>query len=70
MEKPPNLVIHEVEALERYLDNYFRKTGVTFQQWVNRFGEEPYLSRNQTILRLLAPLQPRESLNSRVLEAF
>lgn len=60
MEKPLSMVIHDVGSLERHLDEYFRQNNLTFEGWLERFGAEPYLSRNRAILRLLTSLRPRK----------
>lgn len=57
--KPPSDVIGELEPLEQYLDDYLRSAGLTFDEWMGTFGQGRYHERNQTILRLLAPHQPR-----------
>jgi hypothetical protein len=53
------VVIHEINALERYLDAYLQTNGLTFEKWIEGFGQEPYFTRNQLILKTLAPLQPK-----------
>lgn len=51
--------IGEAGTLEQYLDNYLQAAGLTFEKWIERFGEEPYSSRNELILKLVAPLEPK-----------
>src|SRR5258705_5961964 len=57
-EQPRN-VIHEVDVLENYLDDYLKTAGLTFDQWIETFGGGFYLARNNVILQLLAPLRPK-----------
>jgi SAM-dependent methyltransferase len=53
-------VIHEIDALEQYLDEYLRSAGLTFDRWIERFDQEPYFTRNQVILRLLNRIRPKK----------
>jgi len=57
--KDPGEVIHEADTLEAYLDAHFQRQGITFEQWVGKFGGAFYRSRNETVLALVAPIGPR-----------
>jgi hypothetical protein len=58
MTKNPQDVIHEAARVEQYLQCYFEAEGISFDQWITRFGEGIYLQRNLVILRMLQLLQP------------
>ena len=57
--KDPSEVIHEPDALEAYLDEYFRSERTTFEQWVMRFAMEPYKSRNRLMVNAVRLRSPR-----------
>src|SRR5689334_12732450 len=57
--EPTRTVIHEVAALERYLNEYLESTGLTFEQWIETFGRGFYAARNQTIVELLKSTRPK-----------
>lgn len=58
-EKSSEQVIGDPDRLERYLDDFLRDSGQTFDGWVERFGQGFYTARNQAILDLLRPLNPK-----------
>ncbi len=62
IDKDPRQVIHSAAALEQYLDQYFKTTGLTFEAWAQTFGEGSYRDRNLMILDVSAPLRPRNVL--------
>jgi len=53
------MVIHEIAELEKYLNDYLESTGLTFEQWIETFGQGFYASRNQAIVDLLTPICPK-----------
>lgn len=54
--------IRDLDALERYIDDYLASIGSTFEEWMERFGQGAYALRNQSILNLMAPHRPRRIL--------
>jgi glycosyltransferase involved in cell wall biosynthesis len=60
--KDPGEVIHQAAALEEYLDRYLQTEKLTFEEWVQTFGEESYRDRNAIILNLAASFRPRNVL--------
>jgi protein-L-isoaspartate O-methyltransferase len=60
--KDPCVVVHDVESLENYMHEHLDRMGMTFEQWMTKFGRGMYLSRNMIMLDLLMPLQPRRVL--------
>ncbi len=60
--KDPRQVVHEVDALEEYMDRYLRTAQLTFEEWARTFGEGSYRERNLIILDLAARLRPRNVL--------
>jgi hypothetical protein len=60
--KNPRKVIHEVGALEQYLDRYLARKHLTFERWVERFGEGFYRDRNALLAEVASPLKPRRVL--------
>lgn len=58
-EKTSEQVIGDPDRLERYLDDFLRDSGQTFDSWVERFGQGFYCARNQAVLDLLRPLNPK-----------
>lgn len=55
----PRNVVHEIAALENYLDEYLKSAGLTFEQWIEMFGGGFYAQRNAVIVNLLKPLRPK-----------
>jgi peptidoglycan/xylan/chitin deacetylase (PgdA/CDA1 family)/glycosyltransferase involved in cell wall biosynthesis len=51
--------IGTVDGLEQYLNDYLQSEGLTFQEWMERFGSGTYQARNQVIVDFLAPDQPK-----------
>jgi hypothetical protein len=60
MSKTSKDVVHQAGQLERYLQQFLDREGITFEQWMMRFGEGSYLQRNEVILRMLRPFDPRK----------
>ena len=60
--KDPRDVIHDIGALEEYLDRYMASKNLTFARWVERFGEGFYRDRNALLADLASPLKPRRVL--------
>lgn len=58
----PREVIHEVAALEKYLDRYLQTARLTFEEWAQTFSEGSYRDRNLIILDLAASFRPRNVL--------
>jgi hypothetical protein len=59
MDKDRRDVIHEAPALADYMRRFLEAEGLTYDEWIRRFGRGLYLKRNQIILRMLRPLRPR-----------
>lgn len=59
MDKDRKDVIHEAPALADYMRRFLAAEGVTYDEWMLRFGRGRYLQRNKIILRMLRPLRPR-----------
>lgn len=62
MTKDAACVVHESERLEDYVRQMFETEGITFEQWIVRFGAGFYLKRNQVLIDILRPLRPRRVL--------
>jgi SAM-dependent methyltransferase len=60
--KDPREVVHDAQAIEAYLNAVFEADGLSFDQWVGRFGEGLYRQRNDTIVELVRPFAPRRVL--------
>jgi hypothetical protein len=60
--KPAEEVVHEVAALEAYMDAYLTAEGITFEQWVPRFAGGLYEERNALLSELLGGMHPRQVL--------
>lgn len=60
--KDPSTVIHRVDAVEAYLDNYLARNHLTFEDWADRFGDDYYTERNDLIVAEAAVRSPRAVL--------
>lgn len=60
--KDPRDVVHELGALEAYMDAYLHSEDITFEQWVPRFAGGFYLERNGIMADFVLPLRPRHVL--------
>src|SRR4029079_872547 len=48
--------------LEQYMQRYLDAEGISFEQWITRFGAGAYFQRNQVLLEMLCPRHPRAIL--------